>query len=59
MTLYLFIDIETTSLNFENGNSKPRKNRMLQLAYKLYDEQIQTEYAFNNFFVKYTDTELK
>ena len=59
MTLYLFIDVETTGLNFQNDNSKPRKNRMLQLAYKLYDEQIQTEYASNNFFVKYTNAELK
>lgn len=59
MTLYLFIDVETTGLNFEKGNSKPRKNRMLQLAYKLYDEQIQTEYSSGNFFVKYTDAELE
>ena len=43
MTLYLFVDVETTGLNFTNENSKPRKNRMLQLAYKLYDEQIQKE----------------
>lgn len=40
MTLYLFIDTETTGLNYENGNSKPRVNKMLQLAYKLYDENI-------------------
>ena len=59
MTLYLFIDVETTGLNFEEGNSKPRKNRMLQLAYKLYDEQIQKEYSSGNFFVKYTDAELE
>ena len=59
MTLYLFIDVETTGLNFENGNSKPRKNKMLQLAYKLYDEKIQTEYSSANFFVKYIDAELK
>lgn len=59
MTLYLFIDVETTGLNFEDGNSKPRKNRMLQLAYKLYDEQIQTQYSSANFFVKYTDAELE
>lgn len=58
MTLYLFVDVETTGLNFTNGNSKPRKNRMLQLAYKLYDEQIQKEYSSGNFFVKYTDAEL-
>lgn len=56
---YLFIDVETTGLNFQDGNFKPRKNRMLQLAYKLYDEQIKTEYSSNNFFVKYTDDELK
>lgn len=59
MTLYLFVDVETTGLNFTDGNSKPRKNRMLQLAYKLYDEQIQTEYSSGNFFVKYTDAELE
>lgn len=59
MTLYLFIDVETTGLNFTDRNSKPRKNRMLQLAYKLYDEQIQTEYSSGNFFVKYTDAELE
>ena len=27
MTLYLFIDVETTGLNFEDGNSKPRKKQ--------------------------------
>ena len=59
MTLYLFVDVETTGLNFTDENSKPRKNRMLQLAYKLYDEQIQTEYSSGNFFVKYTDAELE
>lgn len=59
MTLYLFIDVETTGLNFTDGNSKPRKNRMLQLAYKLYDKKIQKEYSSGNFFVKYTDVELK
>lgn len=32
---------------------------MLQLAYKLYDEQIQTEYSSGNFFIKYTDAELE
>lgn len=59
MTLYLFVDVETTGLNFTNGNSKPRKNRMLQIAYKLYDEKIQKEYSSGNFFVKYTDSELE
>lgn len=59
MTLYLFVDVETTGLNFNNGNSKPRKNRMLQIAYKLYDEKIQKEYSSGNFFVKYTDSELE
>ena len=49
MTLYLFVDVETTGLNVTDENSKPRKNRMLQLAYKLYDEQIQTEYSSGNF----------
>lgn len=38
MTLYIFVDVETTGLNFTDGNSKPKKNRMLQLAYKLYDQ---------------------
>ena len=59
MTLYLFVDVETTGLNFEDGNSKPRKNNMLQLAYKLYDEKIQKKYSSGNFFVKYTDAELE
>lgn len=59
MTLYLFVDVETTGLNFEDRNSKPRKNNMLQLAYKLYDEKIQKEYSSGNFFVKYTDAELE
>ena len=59
MTLYLFIDTETTGLNYETGNSKPRINKMLQLAYKLYDEHIKKELSQSNFFVKYTKEELK
>ena len=59
MTLYLFCDTETTGLNYENGNSKPRINKMLQLAYKLYDENIKTELSEGNFFVKYSKEELQ
>ena len=59
MTLYLFIDSETTGLNYENGNSKPRENKMLQLAYKLYDEHIKKEISHGNFFVEYSKEELK
>ena len=59
MTLYLFIDSETTGLNYQNGNSKPRVNKMLQLAYKLYDEHIKKELSQDNFFVKYSKEELK
>lgn len=58
MTLYLFIDTETTGLNYEAGNSKPRENKMLQLAYKLYDEKVKDELASGNFFVKYSPEEL-
>lgn len=58
MTLYLFIDTETTGLNYETGNSKPRENKMLQLAYKLYDEKVKDELASGNFFVKYSPEEL-
>lgn len=29
MTLYLFLDTETTGLNYEQGNSKPRENWMV------------------------------
>ena len=58
MTLYLFIDTETTGLNYEQGNSKPRENKMLQLAYKLYDETVKDELASGNFFVKYSPEEL-
>lgn len=59
MTLYLFLDTETTGLNFENGNSKPRVNKMLQLAYKLYDENIKEELSKSNFYVKYSKEELE
>lgn len=59
MTLYLFLDTETTGLNFEQGNSKPRVNKMLQLAYKLYDDQIKEELSEGNFFVKYSEKKLQ
>lgn len=59
MTLYLFLDTETTGLNYETGNSKPRENKMLQLAYKLYDANVKNELASGNFFVKYSQNELK
>lgn len=59
MTLYLFLDTETTGLNYQHGNSKPRINHMLQLAYKLYDENIKTELSEGNFFVKYSKEELQ
>ena len=58
MTLYLFLDTETTGLNYETGNSKPRENKMLQLAYKLYDANVKNELASGNFFVKYSQNEL-
>lgn len=59
MTIYLFLDTETTGLNYENGNSKPRVNKMLQLAYKLYDEHIKEELSQGNFFVEYSKEELQ
>ena len=59
MTLYLFLDTETTGLNYQHGNSKPRINHMLQLAYKLYDENIKTELSEGTFFVKYSKEELQ
>lgn len=59
MTLYLFIDTETTGLNYEKGNSKARVNHMLQLAYKLYDDHIKKELSQSNFFVKYSKKELQ
>lgn len=59
MTLYLFLDTETTGLNYQHENSKPRVNKMLQLAYKLYDENIKEELSKDNFYVKYSKEELE
>lgn len=44
-TLYLFVDTETTGLNYEDGNSAPRDNKMLQIAFKLYDHTITKDEA--------------
>lgn len=57
--LFLFLDTETTGLNFKEDNSTPRTNKMLQLAYKLYDEKIDKEISSNNYYVKYNKEELE
>ena len=48
-TLYLFVDTETTGLNYEDGNSVPRDNKMLQIAFKLYDHTITKELVAKNY----------
>lgn len=57
--LFLFLDTETTGLNYKEDNSTPRTNKMLQLAYKLYDEKVEKEISSNNYYVKYSKEELK
>lgn len=57
-TLYLFVDTETTGLNYEDGNSVPRDNKMLQIAFKLYDHTITKELVAKNYYVAYTRDEL-
>lgn len=39
-TLYLFTDVETTGLNFENSTGKPIKKPMLQIAYQLWNSDL-------------------
>lgn len=56
--LFLFLDTETTGLNYKEDNSTPRTNKMLQLAYKLYDETVNKEISSNNYYVKYSKEEL-
>ena len=57
--LFLFLDTETTGLNYKEDNSTPRTNKMLQLAYKLYDEKVDQEISSNNYYVKYSKEELE
>ena len=57
--LFLFLDTETTELNYKEDNSTPRTNKMLQLAYKLCDEKVEKEISSNNYYVKYSKEELK
>lgn len=57
--LFLFLDTENTGLNYKEDNSTPRTNKMLQLAYKLYDEKVEKEISSNNYYVKYSKEELK
>lgn len=57
--LFLFLDTETTGLNYKEDNSTPRTNKMLQLAYKLCDEKVEKEISSNNYYVKYSKEELK
>lgn len=57
--LFLFLDTETTGLNYKEDNSTPRTNKMLQLAYKLYNEKVEKEISSNNYYVKYSKEELK
>ena len=57
--VFLFLDTETTGLNYKEDNSTPRTNKMLQLAYKLCDEKVEKEISSNNYYVKYSKEELK
>ena len=52
-TLYLFTDVETTGLNFENSTGKPIKNPMLQIAYQLWNSDLSQNIADANYIVKY------
>lgn len=52
-TLYLFTDVETTGLNFENSTGKPVTNPMLQIAYQLWNSDLSQNIADANYIVKY------
>lgn len=52
-TLYLFTDVETTGLNFENSTGKPIKNPMLQIAYQLWNSDLSQNIADANYIAKY------
>jgi len=52
-TLYLFTDVETTGLNFENSTGKPIKNPMLQIAYQLWNSDLSQNITDANYIVKY------
>ena len=52
-TLYLFTDVETIGLNFENSTGKPIKNPMLQIAYQLWNSDLSQNIADANYIVKY------
>lgn len=52
-TLYLFTDVETTGLNFENSTGKPITNPMLQIAYQLWNSDLSQNIADANYIVKY------
>lgn len=56
--LYLFVDVETTGLNY-TPEGEINKNQMLQIAYKLYDNIIETELASDNFLVDFSKEELE
>lgn len=52
-TLYLFTDVETIGLNFENSTGKPINNPMLQIAYQLWNSDLSQNIADANYIVKY------
>lgn len=56
--LYLFVDVETTGLNY-TPEGEINKNQMLQIAYKLYDNIIETELASDNFLADFSKEELE
>ena len=57
--VYLFLDTETTGLNFEEDNVTPRENQMLQVAYVLMNHDITEELDKNNFYVYLNRNELE
>lgn len=57
--VYLFLDSETTGLNFEEDKVTSRENQMLQAAYVLMNHDLTEELDKNNFYVYLTRSELE
>ena len=49
--VYLFLDTETTGLNFEEDKVTPRENQMLQVAYILMNHNLNEVLDKNNYYV--------